>query len=210
MHFEVDNLRLLGPHSWRDVVHRISGSVPIVVLDTRLASPAVVEETERMIQEPFRDKTLFVVADDGSAPSITATGHQISLNELRTARLRDVVGMLRNMGLSKTTSPDDNPLLAQASFARNSKRMERGMEAVARVSKPFAATLEIAERVRGLTPFVMVPLYWLLFREAADRAPGRIIAFLLLAALWVEGHGMHLSAPKSTSLGIASRDCGFC
>lgn len=109
MHFEVDNLRLLGPHSWRDVVHRISGSVPIVVLDTRLASPAVVEETEQMIQEPFRDKTLFVVADDGSAPSIAATGHQISLNELRTARLRDVVGTLRDMELSKTTSPDDKP-----------------------------------------------------------------------------------------------------
>jgi hypothetical protein len=155
MHFEADNLRILGPHSWRDVVHLVSRSVPIVVLDTRTASPAVVEETNKMTQDPFQEKTLFVVADDGSAPSIAATGRKICLTVYRTARLRDVVSALKDMGLSKTTSPDDSHLLAKVSFARHSKRLERGMVAVARASMPFATVLETIERVNGSTPFVM-------------------------------------------------------
>ncbi len=47
-----------------------------------------------------------------------------------------------------------------------------------------------------LTPLVLIPAYWLLFRHAAsDRsALAEEIAFCVLAAFWVEGHGMHLSA----------------
>ena len=46
------------------------------------------------------------------------------------------------------------------------------------------------------TPLVLIPLYWLLFRPNADKAPDLtgILIFLLFAALWVEGQGMHLSA----------------
>lgn len=46
------------------------------------------------------------------------------------------------------------------------------------------------------TPLVLIPLYWLLFRATTDKAPGTwaTIAFGILAALWVEGQGMHLSA----------------
>ena len=155
MHFEVDNLRVLGPHSWREIVHRIARSVPLIVLDTRFASPGVNEETKQMIRDPFRDKTLFVVADDGSAPSFAATNTQTLLPECRTARLQAVVSTLRDMGLSKATSPDDAPLLAQASYARNSKKMERGMAAVARAGIPFAAALESAERSLGCSSLVM-------------------------------------------------------
>ena len=47
-----------------------------------------------------------------------------------------------------------------------------------------------------LTPLVLIPLYWLLFSDSGRRARGRglTIAFLVLAALWTEGQGMHLSA----------------
>ena len=46
------------------------------------------------------------------------------------------------------------------------------------------------------TPLILMPLYWLLFRLDADRAPSlkENLIFLLLVALWVEGQGMHLSA----------------
>lgn len=155
MHFEVDNLRILGPHSWRDVVHRISESVPLVVLDTRLPSPAVVEETKLRLQQQFRDKTLFVLTEDDKAPSIEATGIRVSLTELHTARLHSVVDTLKKMGLVYTTSPDDSSILAQASYARNSKRMERGMVSIARAGMPFAAALKTVERSHGSIPFVM-------------------------------------------------------
>lgn len=155
LHFEVDNLRILGPHNWRDVVDRMAERVPIIVLDTRLASPAVVEETCQIIQKPFRDKTLFVVAEDGSAPAIAATGSAISLPEYRFARLGDVVGALKDLGLSETTSPDDSPLLARVSFERISKQIAQRMAAVARTGKPFTDALKAAERVNGHTPFVV-------------------------------------------------------
>jgi len=45
-----------------------------------------------------------------------------------------------------------------------------------------------------LTPLVLIPLYWMLFW--LDRPPTQreTVIFLILAALWAEGQGMHLGA----------------
>jgi hypothetical protein len=47
-----------------------------------------------------------------------------------------------------------------------------------------------------LTPFVLLPVYWLLFRFAARERPGLgvEIVFVLLGVLWVQGQGLHLGA----------------
>jgi hypothetical protein len=47
-----------------------------------------------------------------------------------------------------------------------------------------------------LTPLVLIPGYWLLFKYAAAEPPSLAeeLAFMALAALWVLGHGMHLSS----------------
>ncbi len=46
------------------------------------------------------------------------------------------------------------------------------------------------------TPLILIPLYWLLFRLAEDKSPSlkENLIFLFIAAFWVVGHGMHLSA----------------
>lgn len=46
------------------------------------------------------------------------------------------------------------------------------------------------------TPLVLIPLYWLLFQVNREDTPSQseVTAFLVLAALWVEGQGMHLGA----------------
>jgi hypothetical protein len=53
-----------------------------------------------------------------------------------------------------------------------------------------------------LTPLVLIPLYWLMFtaikQDAKDRA-GEIL-FMLLAAFWIMGQGMHLSANSINNL----------
>lgn len=56
--------------------------------------------------------------------------------------------------------------------------------------------LKIGEVFDLLTPLVLIPLYWLLYQIDQDKAPGlsESIIFLVVAALWVEGQGMHLSA----------------
>lgn len=46
-----------------------------------------------------------------------------------------------------------------------------------------------------LTPIVLIPFYWLLFEVRRDDKPSRneTIAFLLFAAFWAEGQGIHLA-----------------
>ncbi len=53
-----------------------------------------------------------------------------------------------------------------------------------------------------LTPLVLIPVYWLLFKSAASDGsnPAEEIAFTLLAAIWVMGHGMHLAANSVNNL----------
>lgn len=47
-----------------------------------------------------------------------------------------------------------------------------------------------------ITPFSIVPLYWLMFKAASRRSPGWLedVAFITLSSLWVLGQGMHLTA----------------
>jgi len=56
--------------------------------------------------------------------------------------------------------------------------------------------MKIGDVLDILTPLVLVPLYWLLYRldpkKAITLSEG--IIFTVLAALWVEGQGMHLAA----------------
>jgi hypothetical protein len=53
-----------------------------------------------------------------------------------------------------------------------------------------------------LTPLVLIPIYWLLFKYAAGNKTslGEEIAFMVLAAVWVEGQGIHLSANSIDNL----------
>jgi hypothetical protein len=53
-----------------------------------------------------------------------------------------------------------------------------------------------------LTPLVLIPIYWLLFKSASGGRPTRAeeIAFIVLAALWTEGQGIHLAANSIDNL----------
>jgi hypothetical protein len=60
-----------------------------------------------------------------------------------------------------------------------------------------------------LTPLVLIPIYWLLFKYSAREGSTWIedAAFMVLAAVWVEGQGMHLSANSINNLaeGLAKK-----
>jgi len=47
-----------------------------------------------------------------------------------------------------------------------------------------------------LTPLVLIPLYWVMFKYTNNGESNRAeeIIFMVLASLWVLGHGMHLAA----------------
>lgn len=58
---------------------------------------------------------------------------------------------------------------------------------------PLMKTVDVMDL---FTPLILIPLYWVLFQVSREKtpSPGETIVFLVLAAFWVEGQGMHLSA----------------
>jgi hypothetical protein len=77
---------------------------------------------------------------------------------------------------------------------------------------PFAPypLMSVQDALDILTPLVLIPVYWLLFRYATSDGPSRIeeIVFMALAALWVEGQGLHLAANSINNLAEGLRDDG--
>ncbi|HET7088578.1 MAG TPA: hypothetical protein VFL17_08010 [Anaerolineae bacterium] len=71
-----------------------------------------------------------------------------------------------------------------------------------RVEFPLYPLLSYQDAFDVLTPLVLIPVYWLLFRYSAKGTSSLAedIAFMVLAALWVEGQGLHLSANSINNL----------
>ena len=71
-----------------------------------------------------------------------------------------------------------------------------------RVPFPLKPLMSWQDALDLLTPLVLIPIYWLMFRFSASGRPTLVdeIAFLALAVLWVMGHSMHLSANSISNL----------
>jgi len=56
--------------------------------------------------------------------------------------------------------------------------------------------MHVADVFDLFTPLILIPVYWLLFQRAVKDTPNlpETLAFMVLAAFWIEGQGMHLSA----------------
>lgn len=65
-------------------------------------------------------------------------------------------------------------------------------------NKQFAPypLIKVGDVIDLFTPLVLIPVYWLLFQidEARKPTTREAVLFLALAALWVEGQGIHLVA----------------
>ena len=71
-----------------------------------------------------------------------------------------------------------------------------------RIPFPLYPLMSYQDAFDILTPLVLIPIYWLLFKFAGSDESNRAeeIAFMVLAATWVLGHGMHLSANSVNNL----------
>ncbi len=74
-----------------------------------------------------------------------------------------------------------------------------------RVPFPLYPLMSYQDVIDVLTPLVLIPIYWILFKLAASGESGLAeeIAFMSLAVAWVLGHGMHLSANSANNLAEA-------
>lgn len=64
------SLRTYNPQKWRVVIDRLTEVVPVVVLDTRIDTPALLEEAGKLLAAGRARKTVFVVNEDGSSPTL--------------------------------------------------------------------------------------------------------------------------------------------
>jgi hypothetical protein len=70
-----------------------------------------------------------------------------------------------------------------------------------RIAFPLYPMVSYQDVFGILTPLVFIPVYWLLFRNAGrETSLGQEIAFMVLAALWVQGQGIHLSTNSIDNL----------
>lgn len=78
-----------------------------------------------------------------------------------------------------------------------------------RIPFPLYPLMSYQDALDLLTPLVLIPVYWLLFKRAAREGSTRMeeIAFMVLAAIWVLGQGMHLAANSIDNLaeGLAKK-----
>jgi hypothetical protein len=69
---------------------------------------------------------------------------------------------------------------------------------------PFAPIplMSVQDALDILTPLVLIPIYWILFKSTASvrSKPLEDILFMVFAAFWVMGQGMHLSANSISNL----------
>jgi hypothetical protein len=101
-----DNFRTANVKDWRTVVHPIMNFVPILVIDTRVASPFVVEEVCHALDKDLAHKTVFLAGSDGQAPALDAAGIQPKRDLIFTQE-EALVARLKGMGLDRVVSPDD-------------------------------------------------------------------------------------------------------
>lgn len=75
---------------WQGVVESLLGQVPLVVLDARDASPAVVFESKRIHSLNVTYKTLFVVGPSGEAPVLDEVAQELT-SPLRVATVKESI-----------------------------------------------------------------------------------------------------------------------
>jgi len=67
---------------------------------------------------------------------------------------------------------------------------------------PLYPLMSVQDAIDNLTPLVLIPIYWLMFRAIIQSrtSSGHEIFFIVMAAFWVLGQGMHLSANSINNL----------
>ena len=71
-----------------------------------------------------------------------------------------------------------------------------------RIPFPAYLLMSIQDAIDVLTPLVLIPIYWLMFRDVSQgkASSASEIFFMIMSAFWVLGQGMHLSSNSINNL----------
>ena len=93
-----DNYRTLYG-DWRALVHSFMDMVPFIVVDCRIASPAVVDEVRWLLgRTDLLRKALFIVGPSGQAPAWEAAANGRIEEDVRKVERRDLISALLRLG----------------------------------------------------------------------------------------------------------------
>ncbi len=94
--------RTVKDDRWRDAVDVYMDMVPIIVIDTRIASPAIVHETKNLLASERRRKTLFIVGENKEQPALeAAAGEDARLLSFVKISVDDLGTILRKLSRTK-------------------------------------------------------------------------------------------------------------
>jgi len=71
-----------------------------------------------------------------------------------------------------------------------------------RIPFPLYPLMSVQDAIDLITPLVLIPIYWLMFRSISQNwtGLGSEIFFMVMAAFWAAGQGMHLSSNSINNL----------
>jgi len=71
-----------------------------------------------------------------------------------------------------------------------------------RIPFPLYPLMSVQDALDNLTPLVLIPIYWLMYKNLGQGKTSLTseIFFMIMAAFWVLGQGMHLSANSINNL----------
>lgn len=104
--FEVvryNSRRTINDDWWRDAVDVYMDMVPIIVIDTRIASPAIVHETKALLAHELRHKALFIVGTNNEQPALeAAVGKDSRLPPVVKISVDELGPILRKLSRTKS------------------------------------------------------------------------------------------------------------
>jgi hypothetical protein len=167
MGFTESNLRQPASKGWQVAVRQISETVPFIVLDARVASPAIIEEIEHIfVSTNHHTKTVVVGNDDGAAPAVEAAGLSSFNAKVDVIRATDVVRTLKRLGLTRTSSPDEVPIVG---FQRRVTKIGEAMQLANGFAENLHRAIMWAEAANGATAFIVGALK---LQRQLDGSPG--------------------------------------
>lgn len=123
-----DVLRTSNPNRWQAVVRELIEISPIIIVDTRVCTPALLFEASTVLTADSGYKAIFIRADDGTSPvleQLLSEGNISSDSRLRVVKESELGELLRTLVVSRGTLPkpgDD----AIATISKSISRDVRG------------------------------------------------------------------------------------
>jgi len=109
-----DSLRTTD-NKWQEVVHQLMEIVPIIVIDTRIASPAIIYEASYVMRTGLIYKTVFLSESNGESPvldSLISKGVSLSPELAKPLPIFDVIRLLVFATNADERLPSkDNPIV---------------------------------------------------------------------------------------------------